>query len=289
MEKICLSFLMVALIISILIAVVPSSAQSNSNSGNMENPSGSVGTTIIPNIAAESGQVWSNKSISSRLIAGSLGKVDSQVLLSFDISSIPKGSIIRSAAIDLSQYELIGDPFYDYCLGIYQSPYISISKASYKNDPPRSYLIWKCSEDGITNKIVDNMLKDALNKRVGTSKFQLRMQLSAKDKKVTPDGCPIHSLESPDSSLCHNYNSYSGETTNNPSPILLDNWKSSVSGLSQRSSSFKCGWDLDDSYKPQSTSVSTSGCPSPGIGTAAKDSAIEFGEISLEITYSTPS
>ncbi len=104
-----------------------------------------------------------------------------QGFVSFDISSIPDDAIITSVVVDLSNHEtLYGTPFDDLgCLQAYVHDYGTLDGGDYVPEPFDDPVIgiW-CSHDDIETPGGGSTpgFKDALQEKVGQSRFQIRLQ-----------------------------------------------------------------------------------------------------------------
>jgi|GEM_PF-4483716 len=195
MEKKRLSFLIGALILLALIVISSSSAQTDTE------------TVTIYNIPEESGNVCNDRSLGSDIIVGSDGRIKSQALLSFDVSSIPKGSTIKEVAIDLRNNEITGNSFKNVgCLKIYPVSYEEINWRCYSTGSSNKYFIKKCSNEDLSEPIKDHRLKNILKENIGKSRFQLRMQFD-EARTFNPFS---HNTESSNKPPCIDWSTYSG-------------------------------------------------------------------------------
>jgi hypothetical protein len=220
--------------------------QSNFNGSNIPGTQ----TVTVYNIASESGQVRSNRSVNQNLIVGSVSNIMSQAMLSFDISSIPAGSIIRNVAIDFRQSEVIGDPFLNLgCLKVYRASYEKIDPGCYYKGLSYEGLIKVCSlDDFLVPKSYDALLK-SLQDSVGASRFQIRMQFDEKG-----------------AGLGENYLSTWG-----------DKQKTSEATSWDESMKEVCG---ENPFKD----IPATGNPPAGV----TNNAIKYNSVALQITFSPP-
>jgi len=142
-------------------------------------------TVTLHVIPAESGSVFSDTTVSSRLWVGDdpPNRVR-QAFLSFNISGIPPGSTITDVVADFSDYVIIGDPFgsmpFDGCLRVYPDDYGTLDTGDYFAGSPMGAIIRQCStaELDVPGSYPHADVVSALQSRVGTSRFQLRLQFS---------------------------------------------------------------------------------------------------------------
>lgn len=138
-------------------------------------------TECIPD---ESGCVCSNKTVFPLLKVGNvIGGVTSQAFLSFNISSVPDGSVIKSVAMDLRRSDMLGDPFHNLgCLKAYPTFYSTLNPEYYYTGLPLGDVMRICSSDDLGNmkKTYPGLIK-ALQDSVGSSRFQLRLQFDRRD------------------------------------------------------------------------------------------------------------
>jgi len=152
-------------------------------------PGQSTVTISLSAISYESGSVTANGSVSSGINVGDTAdKEGVQGFLSFDISSIPKNAIIDTGALNLSLYEIIGDPFGGMgCLSVYQQIYTPLSAGDFfTGGPSGAFMNW-CSAADLSNVVVDSDFAAAIQARVGLdTRIQFRLQFP--DKQSNGDG-----------------------------------------------------------------------------------------------------
>lgn len=141
-----LSILAASSMLIFVIAAVSFSAgdQSGSHQSETAAPIKKVTTECIPD---ESGCVCSNKTVIPSLRVGNvISGVTSQAFLSFNISSIPDGSVIKSAAMDLRRSDILGDPFHNLgCLKAYPTFYSTLNPEYYYIGLPLGDVMRICS------------------------------------------------------------------------------------------------------------------------------------------------
>ena len=146
-------------------------------------------TISLSAISYESGSVTANGSVSSGIKVGDTAdKEGVQGFLSFDISSIPKNAIIDTGALNLSLYEIVGDPFGGMgCLSVYQQDYTPLSAGDFFTGAPSGPFMNWCSAADLSNVVVDSDFAAAIQARVGLdTRIQFRLQFP--DKQSNGDG-----------------------------------------------------------------------------------------------------
>jgi hypothetical protein len=138
------------------------------------------GTITLTNIISEGGQVWSGNWNYGLDVGDTAENSGSQTFLSFDISNIPPGSIIKDAIVDLSGYRIVsGDPFANLgCLRGYSANFgRRITPADYS--PHANYssaaLVF-CSPSDLSSSQNQLSLAQSIQRELGKSRFQLRLQ-----------------------------------------------------------------------------------------------------------------
>jgi len=146
-------------------------------------------TISLSAVSYESGSVAANGSVSGGINVGDTADKDGvQGFLSFDISSIPTKAIIDTGTLNLSLYEIVGDPFSGMgCLSVYQQDYTPLSAGDFFTGAPSgSFMNW-CSAADLSNVVVDSDFAAAIQARVGANtRIQFRLQFP--DKQSNGDG-----------------------------------------------------------------------------------------------------
>jgi hypothetical protein len=138
----------------------------------------------IPNSEDGSGQVRSDGTSSSYTNVGSSAGVNSQVFLSFDISSIPKDAQITDATLQFRGLDIVGDPFSNLgCLSVLVATsslpvYQSHSNTVYSNMVNPIPCLKICSSGQLNSPLNSSDLLRALQASLGQGKFQLRLQFN---------------------------------------------------------------------------------------------------------------
>jgi hypothetical protein len=146
--------------------------------------SGDTILTVNP-VAAESGLVRSDATLQAGLlnVGDTAANLGTQVFLSFDISSIPAGSTIKSVKFDMSHgYDVLGTPLSSLgCLRFYAQNYGTLDAGDFVIAPPAGALSMICHTADIAVIIIDDKdWKAAAQAQVGTTRFQFRMQFPDK-------------------------------------------------------------------------------------------------------------
>jgi hypothetical protein len=136
-------------------------------------------------VQAESGSVSYYKKINSVPMAGF--DLESsycyEAFLSFDISMIPKGSLIKSVSLDLTNMSTIGDPFtWLGSMAVFPHQYGTLDYADYvykENIPggyPRGAIITSYSRplEPYTSEVIKETIQQLVDN--GESRFQIRIQ-----------------------------------------------------------------------------------------------------------------
>lgn len=129
-------------------------------------------------IDGESGSVRSNGTVLAvKNVGDTSGDLSSQAFLSFDISGIPADATITEVATDFDSFDQLGDPFGDLgCLDIFKYTYGALDSSDYYSGSPSGRLIRWCSAGSLSPPTIDDDMVTALQSRIGTNRFQLRLQ-----------------------------------------------------------------------------------------------------------------
>jgi hypothetical protein len=126
----------------------------------------------------ESGSVRSNGSVHSvKNVGDTSDDLSSQAFLSFDISAIPNDAVITEVVVDFDSFDQLGDPFGDLgCLDLFKQTYGTLDAGDYFSGSPSGRLIRWCSAGALSSPTIDDDMVTALQSRIGTNRFQLRLQ-----------------------------------------------------------------------------------------------------------------
>ncbi len=147
-------------------------------------------TTInLTAMDTESGSVRSNGTVlTARNVGDTPDDVSSQAFVSYDISSIPADATITEVVADFSSFDTLGDHFNDLgCLDLFKQTYGTLDAGDYFVGSPSGRLIRWCSTGSLTAPNIDDDMVTALQSRVGTNRFQLRLQFQT-DVSVDGEG-----------------------------------------------------------------------------------------------------
>jgi hypothetical protein len=137
-------------------------------------------TIDLHTVAAEDGHVLSNGGVLGPPNVGdSNDGTTRQAFLSFDISSIPSTATITKVVADLRNYDTLGDPFIlgdDGCIRAYVQDYGTLDSTDYFVGDPASPVGRWCSAAELDAAVEIPELKSALQPKLGSSRFQLRVQ-----------------------------------------------------------------------------------------------------------------
>jgi hypothetical protein len=139
-------------------------------------------TATLTSITAEGGSVRSDGVVNARV--NNVGDANTnqgvQAFFSFDISAIPTGSTILDVVVDFSDYTTYGDPFGsplgDGCLRAYGQEYGTLDGGDYFAGAPLGAIVRWCSTGELSTRGSDPNVGSALQGKVGSPRFQLRLQ-----------------------------------------------------------------------------------------------------------------
>ncbi|MFH1185474.1 MAG: NBR1-Ig-like domain-containing protein [Chloroflexota bacterium] len=131
-------------------------------------------------IAAEDGHVLSNGGVLGPTNVGDSGDTTArQAFLSFDISGIPSTSTVTKVVTDFTDYDTLGDPFSlgsDGCVRAYVQDFGTLDSGDFfVGDPLGAVGRW-CSTAELNAATEQPDMKAALQSKLGSSRFQLRIQ-----------------------------------------------------------------------------------------------------------------
>jgi hypothetical protein len=134
--------------------------------------------TLLP-MFGESGSIRSDGSTSTSEL--SVGDTDldkgSEMFLSYNISVIPSNADIIEVKFDMRNYSVAGNPFALGVLNLYQQDFGTLDGTDYVSASPGSGNLADWGSVTILNTVeVSRELKNALQLKLGTSRYQLRLQ-----------------------------------------------------------------------------------------------------------------
>ncbi len=152
-------------------------------------------TVIIEPVTNESGYIQSNGDAWPTLIyvGDTNDNLAIQSFLSFNISSIPSGAIVRNVIVDFSDYSSVeGTPFSDLgCVRAFVHNYGTLDSGDYFVGTQQEQLFQYCST-GEMSSYTSSKVKSALQSKIGTSRFQIRLQFSERETDGENDDDLIH-------------------------------------------------------------------------------------------------
>ena len=138
-------------------------------------------TKTVPLVVGESGQVTKGGFVFGNKIAGdNVSNDSSQAFLSFNITGIPADAVITEVVIDLGDFTVSGTPFSALgALFIFKDDYGSLDASDFVSSTPSSgRLISWSSNSSLGNAVSDADMVNALQTKVGSSRFKLRLQFN---------------------------------------------------------------------------------------------------------------
>jgi len=136
-------------------------------------------TLSVPFVGGESGQVTKAGFVFGNRIAGdNVGNDTSQAFLSFNISGIPADAVITKVVIDLSDFSESGTAFSALgSLYIFKDDYGGLDALDFVSGLPGSGRLISWSSTGsLGSAVSDSDMVSALQTKVGSSRFKLRLQ-----------------------------------------------------------------------------------------------------------------
>lgn len=135
-------------------------------------------------ISDEGGSVRSNGEVRVGLenVGDIHPDIGSQVFLSFDISGIPANATITEAKMDVSDYDILGDPFGSLgCLRGYPQAYGTLDSGDYVTSNPLGAVLRWCSTSELNTVQVSENLKNDIQNNLGEARFQIRLQFNERE------------------------------------------------------------------------------------------------------------
>ena len=137
-------------------------------------------TVELHTVAAEDGHVRSDGSVLGPPDVGDAADTATlEAFVSFDISGIPSGATITKVVADLRDYDTLGDPFSlgnDGCVRAFVQDYGALDAGDFfAGDPTGAVGRW-CSTAELDAAAEQLDMKTALQAKLGSSRFQLRVQ-----------------------------------------------------------------------------------------------------------------
>jgi hypothetical protein len=128
-----------------------------------------------------SGYVLSDGSVG---VPTNVGDTDSglsmQAFMTWVVSSIPDGSNIQDVEVDFSDFDTLGTPFTDLqCLRAYPQDYGPLDGTDFITGHVTGSIARWCDETGLQTPITSNAFLTAVQDKVGSDHFQIRMQFNS--------------------------------------------------------------------------------------------------------------
>jgi len=146
-------------------------------------PAAASHTVTINFVSAESGTIRSDGAVLTVTNVGDNSSgIGYETFVSYDISSIPSNATITQVQMDLSNNDILGNPFSALgCIKAYHTTYTTpLAASAFVGFPPPSNEDhdW-CSTGDLGTAQADNDFKAALQAKVGTSRLQYRYQFGS--------------------------------------------------------------------------------------------------------------
>jgi hypothetical protein len=135
-------------------------------------------------VEAEGGSVRTGGAVHGALhnVGDTADNRGSQVFASFDMTGIPAGSTITEVIVDFTDYGKLNDPWGSLnCLRLYKQDYGQLDGADYFAGAPGSALVRWCNDGELSASHADPDLISAVQSKVGSNRFQVRLQFSDLD------------------------------------------------------------------------------------------------------------
>ncbi len=144
-------------------------------------------TVLLTQADGESGSVRSNGDVKGvKYVGDTSTDLSSQAFLSFDISAIPGDATITEVVTDFGSHDQLGDPFGDLgCLDLFKYNFVPLDSTDYFTSAPSGRLIRWCSTSSLNSPVIDKDMVTALQSKVGSSRFELRVQFQT---DISSDG-----------------------------------------------------------------------------------------------------
>jgi len=137
--------------------------------------------TLLP-VFGESGTVRSDGVTSTSELSVGDSDVDKgiEMFLSYNISSIPSNATITEVKLDMRNNTMAGNPFALGVLNLYQKDFGTLDATDYVFILPSGGNLADWGMAAVLNNLeVSTELKNALQTKLGTSRYQLRLQFQA--------------------------------------------------------------------------------------------------------------
>jgi hypothetical protein len=129
--------------------------------------------------------------ISSAMLVGkapnccNLPPTETEALMTFDLSAIPKNAKIVTVLMDFRQFMFYGDPFEQFqCLEVYNVNYGDIRFAKFREQPER-FLQRLCTQRDLSNALYFESFRQLVQENAGNTELQILMKF-----KIPQDASP---------------------------------------------------------------------------------------------------
>jgi hypothetical protein len=103
-----------------------------------------------------------------------------QAFMTWVVSYIPDGSNIQDVEVDFSDFDTLGTPFTDLqCLRAYPQDYGTLDGTDFITGHVTGSIARWCDETGLQTPITSNAFLTAVQDKVGSDHFQIRMQFNS--------------------------------------------------------------------------------------------------------------
>lgn len=152
---------------------------SQSRSFTVQIPAAVSTTEVITAVSTEGGYVADDGTVfnGAMLTGDDVNDKSYQAFISFDISGIPVGATIQDVTVDFDGNHIVfGDPFNDLgCLRGYVDDYGTLDAGDYFSGAPLGAVLRYCTEGELATQTSEPDIRDALQARLGHSRFQMRI------------------------------------------------------------------------------------------------------------------
>jgi hypothetical protein len=138
-----------------------------------------IASVVLSNLTGEDGFVRTDGTINGNPNTGDLDdNQTAEAFVSFDMSGIPSGATITKVVVDFSDYDTLGNPWTisDGCLRAYAHNYGTLDAGDFFVGDPLGAVVQWCGPAVLNSTFEADGMKSAVQARVGTSRFQLRVQ-----------------------------------------------------------------------------------------------------------------
>jgi len=142
-----------------------------------------VAALTLNYVSAEGGSVRTGGDVRAALynVGDDFQNKGSQVFVSFDMTGIPAGSTITEVIVDFTHYDTLGNPWGSLnCLRLYKHDFLPLDAGDYFAGAPAGALVKWCNDAQLSVSHADPDLISAVQSKVGSNKFQVRLQFNDK-------------------------------------------------------------------------------------------------------------